>query len=247
MRLRSASLLLAALALAGVATAQSRTSVEQLERGSGAAAPHEAPQVGSAARDPAPAPQLSTHDGSPGAHQLSGPAEGRTPSPQLSSPGAGARATDQLAKGRPTAEGPTPLSTPAQGRDPLVERVQGDDRCDPQNLARLSAPERARCAQVIERRSAEFSRPEPPQPSPEERLLRAQAAAGADARTAARRLAEGEVEDSLAAQAIASGANRTGPEQRASDPRAAEPELSPEAQAVIEAIVQGAGASVTVR
>ena len=244
MRLHAAPLIAAALALSGGAIAQSRTSVEQLERGS--SAPHEASQVGPAS--PGPLPQLSTHDCAPAARQLSGAADGRAPPSQISAPGAGAPATDQLAKGRRTADAPAPLSTPAQGRNATVETLRGDDRCDPQNLPRLAAGERARCAQVIERRSAEFARPTVPEPSPEERLLRGQQAAGsADARTAARRLGEGEVDDSLAAQAIASATNRPAGDERGTDPRPNDPALSPEAQALINAIVQGAGASVTVR
>lgn len=241
---RAALLAAASLLLVGPALAQSRTAVEQLEPGAGFS--HEASQVGAPRPRAERLPQVSVHDGSPGAAQLSRPLEGRTPTPQLSSPAAGAAPTDQLATGR-TAEGPAALSSPAQGRDPRVETPKGDDRCDPQNLNRLAPAERSRCAQVIERRSAEFARPTPPEPSPEERLLRAQRAGdGTSARTAAQALANGDVDDSLAAQGVAWAANRPGQEERAPRGTPLEPELTPEARAVIEAIVQGA-AGVTVR
>jgi hypothetical protein len=245
MSLRPVIVAAVGLALAGSALAQSRTAVDQLERG--AAPALEAAQVGPQTSRAAPLPQVAAHgDGSPATAQVTRPAEARAQTPQLSSLGTGAAPTDQLAKGR-TAEGPAALSSPAQGRDPRVEKLDGDDRCDPRNLTRLAPAERARCGQVIERRSAEFTRPAPIEPSPEERLLRFQEVGdGASARTAARALAHGDVEDSLAAQAIASSANRSGQEERTARSAPMEPELTPAAQAVIEAIVQGA-AGVTVR
>lgn len=243
---RAAVAAVAGLALAGAAFAQSPTAVEQLDRGSGV--PLEASQVGAQTRPGEPLPQVSAHEDAPAAAQVSRPAEGRGPPAQLSARGAGAGPPDQLAKGARSAEGPAALSSPAQGRDPRVDRLQGDDRCDPQNLPRLAQAERARCAQVIERRSAEFDRPSPREPSPEERLLRGQQVAGStDARTAARSLAEGEVDDSLAAQAVAWSANRPAADERRAGPREPDAELSPAAQSVIEAIVRGAAPGVTAR
>lgn len=244
--MKFAPALAVALALSGAAAAhaQSPTGVEQLHRGP--AEPSVAAQVGAPPPASGQMPQLSGHDGAPRARQLSGPAEGRAAQAQLSASGTGAASTPQLAGEARTAEGPAALSSPAQGRNPRVERLEGDDRCDPRNATNLTAAEAARCAQVIERRSAEFTRPEPREPSPEERLLRFHHGDGTSARTAARALADGDVEGSLAAQAIASAANR--PTEAALAPRTApaQPELTPEAQAVIDAIVKGA-ATVTVR
>lgn len=233
----------AGLALAGPALAQSRIAVDQIEPASRAAL--EAPQVGAPAPRSTPMSQVGPKDASPTTPQLARPGEADPRPQQLSARDTGAAPTTQIAKGR-TAEAPAGLSSPAEGRNPRLEKVEGDDRCDPQNLVRLAPADRDRCEQVIERRAAEFEPPPPPKPSPEERLLRSQQAAdGISAREAARALAHGDVEDSLAAQAIASGAHRA-PDTTTARPRA-ERELSPETQAVVDAIVKGATGGVVVR
>ncbi|HEY9217770.1 MAG TPA: hypothetical protein VIO94_06970 [Phenylobacterium sp.] len=139
----------------------------------------------------------------------------------------------QLQTGPRTAAGPAALSTPAQGRATGVEVVKGQDRCDPR--VRRGPADADDCRAVIETRSAEFSRPVPAAPSAEESLMIfMEQDARPDARVAARRLAEGDVDGSMAAQALAASARQESPQSAPS--REPEPQLSPAAQALLDAM-----------
>ena len=125
-------------------------------------------------------------------------------------------ALDQLSTERPTAQagiqlaieaanaGPAPSPTDrASGRVTTVARPDGPDRCDPQSARRLSVV----CDRVIEARASEFSSPDFQPLSAEQRLLatqRQERLAATDVGSAARRLANGELDDSNAALAVAS-------------------------------------------
>lgn len=118
-----------------------------------------------------------------------------------------ARSPEQLSSTGKTAQPPQPLSRPSEGRPSAVERLPDDDRCDPAEPKRP----RAKCANVIENRSAEFARPDPGALSPEQRLLLEQEVreGALDARDGARRLAQtGEADESLAAMGVAAAALR---------------------------------------
>lgn len=240
--MRSAALLAgAALALGatGGATAQSRTAVEQLAAPSAAGERTRADQVKSGRPAPNANAQVSARDVGVGSTpQISTPGEGGRSAPQLAPAGAGRQVQPQLATGPRSAQPSDPLSTISQGRDPRMEALVGEDRCDPPKLGRLTATERRRCNSVIERRSAEFQRPAPNELSSEERLLRFRSEGpAADARNAARSLAAGQVEGSEGAQAIAAAVNR--PDRKVED-RSVPYSLTPPVQLVIEAVTQGA-------
>lgn len=134
--------------------------------------------------------------------QLASGAERGPATAQISPEGRSAPATDQVSRIGKTAQAPQSLSTPSEGRKSTVERVAGEDRCDP------AAPKQPRstCAKVIENRSSEFARPDPRALSPEQRLLLEQEVreAGLDPVNGARRLAvTGEADESLAAMGVA--------------------------------------------
>ena len=148
-----------------------------------------------------------------------------------------ARAPSQLTREAPSAAGAGAASSPEQGRDVATEAIAGADRCDP---ADALTDQSERCARILERRAAEFQARSAPELSPEQRLLASQQAGAplpTDARTAAQRLAAGDPEDSLAAQALAAAANRP-PQPEA--PTAVE-EAAPDALGlIIEALAGGA-------
>lgn len=224
MRAQALGLMALTAVLAGGAAAQEAVSMDQIQpaaRSGGETGALQLTPGGEGAFEPN---QL-------GAHEMRPP-----PPSQLTDEGRSLKPARQLTVAPPTAEGPAPLSTPQEGRTGAIARVEGEDRCDP---AKAGQRRDAACVRVIERRSAEFERPREPEPSPEARLLGMQSiadAAAPDARLAARRLAEGEVDGSQAAQAVAAGREQVRPES----PDAVKPEtLSPAAQAVIEALRQG--------
>ena len=76
--------------------------------------------------------------------------------------------SQQLTKGARTAQPSQALSTPGEGRTGAVDRVAGDDRCDPAAQAK-SRP--ANCVAVIETRAAEFSPRAATPLSPEQRII----------------------------------------------------------------------------
>lgn len=222
-----AALAMAALAcvLPGTASAQDgATDVEQL---SPARAPDDArlpaqSQIASPDRD-----RMATSDIDPATR-----ADPAAPVPQLSDR-RDRRSPAQLYRGGRTAQPSDPLSTPSQGRTSAVARVEGDDACDP---ARTEERDDARCARVIETRSAEFTPPEPTPLSPEQRLLVENRLRNADA---TRRLANSGNADSLGDQAIASVALDAA---RPRDPVAPEEDptqgLDPAVAAMVEAIAR---------
>lgn len=123
------------------------------------------------------------------------------------------RNSAQVSTGGRSSEASTPLSRPSEGRTATaVDRLVGSDRCDPshRDAARAKA-----CAQVIEKRAAEFSPREATPLSPEQRILMEQQrrADASDSRGAARRLATtGTDSDSPELQGIASLVLRAPPE-----------------------------------
>jgi len=135
--------------------------------------------------------------------QLSGDGE-RQPVAQLTTPAdAEASPGPQLSSGNRSAAAPAALSSRDEGRPAPVVRLDGHDRCDPANEER---PDIA-CADAIENRAAEFTRPDPTELTPEQRLLIAQRAqdvlAGAD--NAAKRIGRNDVDpDDAGAQGLAS-------------------------------------------
>jgi hypothetical protein len=136
--------------------------------------------------------------------QISAPADSSAREQQLTTGPASHQPPSQVAKGQRTAEPSQPLSLPADGRTAAVDRVQGKDRCDPATPAAKRSPE---CSQVIEARADEYSRPEPTELSPEQKLLlrEEREGAGEDVADATKRLAtSGETSDSLTAMGIAS-------------------------------------------
>ena len=136
--------------------------------------------------------------------QLTAESESASPAHQLTSERRSPRATSQIYKGKKTAQSSEPLSRPADGRTGSVERVEGNDRCDP--AAEQKNPSRD-CAHVIETRAAEFARPETTPLSPEQRIIVAQQLRerGATAGSAAKLLAIGSIDaDDPDAQQVAS-------------------------------------------
>ncbi len=102
------------------------------------------------------------------------------------------------------AQPPHPLSRPEEGRTAAVARVEGKDRCDPENLQDRKSAE---CRHVIETRSADFARPSPAELSPEQKLLLDQQLLASDGSLsgATRRLANtGSPDNSIEAMGVAS-------------------------------------------
>jgi len=231
----------AALAAASAAGQDARGSVEQI----GAQGSRAVEQISTGARQiSSPVREAPATSAAP--PQLSSSSESRPPQQQLTSEARGSRGTAQLYTGGRTAQASEALSRPSEGRTGAVAPVSGKDRCDPQ--AQQDARLARECAAVIERRSAEFSRPEAPQLSPEQRLLVEQRARNAPVtRDAARRLADtGLDSESMEAQGVASlvlrdQAPAERPDERPSD--AAAKGLSDATAAIVNAIVVGAGGS----
>ena len=148
---------------------------------------------------PAAPAAARTSEASP---QLTGERRGSAGSTQLATGSRSAASSPQLTKGAPTALPPPPLSTAGDGRTAVVDRVKGEDRCDPRAERKGKAAE---CAAIIENRAAAFQRNEPPELSPEQKIILEQTALekrNLDA--AARRLANsGDDADSIEAQGVA--------------------------------------------
>lgn len=196
--MRSAGLILSAgLALAaGPPVLAQEIGVEQIGAGSAAIS------VDQISGPAAGASRAATTLGSGSADRL--PPAYRAPAVQLAPEGRPtAEAGPQLTAAQPSADAPTAGTRRVQGRDTTADALAGDDRCDPQ--ARENTDDR--CARVIETRSGEFRAPETSPLSPEQRLLIAQRAPQdrpRDVSDAARRLGNGELDDSDASLAIAS-------------------------------------------
>lgn len=147
-------------------------------------------------------------------------------------------ASAQLTRERPSAEAPISGVDRREGRNTRTEVLTGEDRCDPEQPGLPGD----RCRHVIETRAAEFRAPEVQPLSPEQRLLVAQrelAPASLDAGTAARRLANGEIDDSNAALAVASLALGGSPTKEDRKEEATAPSA---VDAIVSAIMSGMGA-----
>lgn len=168
--------------------------------------------------------------------QLADKQDSAAPSHQLTSERQSPPAPVQIYKGKRTAQPSQPLSRPADGRTGSVERVAGDDRCDPAASEHGSRE----CAAVIETRAAEFSRPDATPLSPEQRIIIAQQLRerAGTAGQAARLLAIGSLDaDSEEAQEVASIVLRpppAPPEQKKSDEG---PTAEEQAAAIVNAII----------
>jgi hypothetical protein len=167
--------------------------------------------------------------------QLSAAREGGLPV-QLTSERGSARAAEQLTRGARSAQPSQALSQPRDGRSTAVERLAGDDRCDP-GTGRARP---ARCAQAIETRAAEFAPEQASVLSPEQSIIAEQQARerAGNFSNAARRLAVSGVDaKSLEAQGVASVA-LGGPAEEAR-PTPARPGAAPsqEVMSIINAIV----------
>ncbi len=231
---------LAGLVLLGwpvMASAQdsgSRAEIDQLRPAAPSAAASQVPPAGRASQAPL--------DISSDAPLAAAPAAGATVRSLAQVTGERGRsdAGAQLTRGRPSAEAPISGTDRREGRNTRMEVLEGQDRCDPQKPGLPGE----RCRDVIETRAAEFRAPEVQPLSPEQRLLVAQrelAPASRDAGTAARRLANGEIDDSNAALAVASLA--LGGRPPPDDGRKEEPMEPSAVDAIVAAIVSGMGAN----
>lgn len=100
--------------------------------------------------------------------QVSSVTERAPTSLQLTAERGSGPGSQQLTQGARTAQPSQALSTPKEGRTGTVERVAGDDRCDPAAPAKTRS---ANCVAVIETRAAEFSPRAAPPLSPEQRII----------------------------------------------------------------------------
>jgi hypothetical protein len=144
----------------------------------------------------------------------------------------------QLATGARTALPSPPLSSTRDGRTAAVDRVKGEDRCDPRAQTQENA---VKCAAVIENRASAFKSHEPAELSPEQKIILEQTALEKkDLDSAARRLAStGNDADSIEAQGVAFVVLR--PAAREEEKPADKPSEA-EAAAAINAILNpGAG------
>ena len=205
---------------ASVAAQQADSSIEQISSGSRGAELRL--DVGEQPRSSAPPAQLAAgSESSPATSQVT-PERRSAPPP------------DQLSADGKTAQPPQPLSRPAEGRQAAVERVEGEDRCDP---AEPRQP-RSRCSKVIENRASEFARPDPNALSPEQRLLLEQEVreGALNAENGARRLATtGEADESLAAMGVAATILRSGEEVQ--QPKKPEDDVAKAAADIVGAII----------
>lgn len=131
------------------------------------------------------------------------PTTGPVPYIQLHREAATADAGRQLST-EPGGVGPAPSAAArAQGRVTAVVTPRGPDRCDPQRGRILPQG----CDRIIEGRAGDFPAPDPQPLSAEQRLLATQRELrpmSLDVGTATRRLANGQIDDSTAALAVAS-------------------------------------------
>lgn len=133
----------------------------------------------------------------------SAPASNPIPTSQIGNATSSVEAGPQLAPRDPSVGPSPPAAALAQGRVTAMATPAGLDRCDPQSRTRGAVA----CDRVIEARAGEFRAPEPQALSAEQQLLasqRDQRDAQMDVSAAARRLANGQIDDSTAALAVAS-------------------------------------------
>ena len=220
---RNRSTLLAsmsAVALASAASAQPTSSIDQISA---------QPRVVVAAPASPPSielpPQLTSK-------QESGPA-----SRQLTSERRSAAPSAQVYKGQRSAQPSAPLSKPGDGRTAAVERVEGQDGCDP---AASKQRRSTNCAQAIETRASQFARQEPAPLSPEQRILIEQRLRERPAGVSgtARRLAtRGSDADTSEGQEIASIVLRKPPEPPPEKKPEEDAVAADQAAAIVSAIV----------
>lgn len=163
--------------------------------------------------------------------QISRTADSVAGEQQLTTDRASRQQPSQVSRGTRSSEASQPLSRPSEGRTAAVDKVQGDDRCDP---AIPAAKRPARCKQVIEARADEFTKSDPTELSPEQKLLlrKEREAAGDDVADATKRLARsGATNDSLTAMGIASIVLNQQQQRKDEKPD------DPEAEAATEAII----------
>lgn len=213
--------------------AATATHIPQMNQTARSSGPAEAGQISAARRRGVP--EADTPD-----RLIGGSVGASTPTAtlnQLSREGRTAEPAGQLAS-READPGPAPSAAQrAQGRVTTVTRPSGPDRCDPQSALRIAVI----CDRVIEARAGEFPSPDFEPLSPEQRLLaadREQRGLGSDPGAAARRLANGELDESNAALAVASMTLRAPPEEEKLPAPAAE-------DIAIDAIVAGITTLVT--
>lgn len=169
--------------------------------------------------------------------QISATVQSAPAESQLTSAHASKQEPRQLTAGIPTAQPPAPLSSPAEGRTAAIEAVHGSDRCD---AAIPKAKQSAACKKVIESRADEYTRPQPAELSPEQRLLIDQQLrnAGDTVTDATRRLATtGEPDASTESQGIASIVLAS-PEPKQEPQKPQDPTSQAGVQAVIQMISQ---------
>ncbi len=185
-----------------------------------------------------PLAQITTDRRNPAAEtQLTSGQASRQQPAQLSSGEASRQQPAQLSNDRPSAQPPQPLSRPADGRTAAVQRVEGDDRCDPA-VEKDRQPQA--CERVIETRADDYTRPDPTELSPEQRLLLEQEIehAGEGVTDATHRLAtSGETENSNEAMGIAAIVLS----QQAPPPKEPGKPEDPANQAAVAAIIQMIG------
>ena len=180
-------------------------------------------------------PQISADAAGLVTSQLTSGSESEPAEPQLTREHRSPQATQLSARTKAT-QSPQPISKPADGRRAAVDIVEGEDRCDP---AREDRSRRRRCADVIENRAAEFSRPAPTELSPEQRLLLDQEMreGALDTRSATRRLATtGQPDNSLEALGVASIALQATSNQAKKDEKE-DAAKAAEAEAIVNAVI----------
>jgi hypothetical protein len=132
---------------------------------------------------------------------------------QVDQPIHGLGATDQLSGRDGAASAPAELSPRGEGHSVSMVVVHGHDRCDPVK----GDATQEECADILDYRADQFSRPAPAELSPEEALIESPASTNlASGATAERRLggpggAEGTLAGAQAAALAAAGADRSTP------------------------------------
>jgi len=161
---RPAALLLLVCGVAAPSAAQdARVQVDEFTvAGQTAGTPPGVDQVGSEA-----APVVADEQ-DPDRAIATGQASARQPVPvqQLSVAGQPSRPEQLSDPGAPSTQVAS-VSDKAESRPQALQRLAGNDRCDPQ----LPQAQREDCRTILERRAAEFSAPRPPELSAEQILL----------------------------------------------------------------------------
>lgn len=226
-----APILLIGSALAGAAQAQDRTDVSQISTGPTLVAAPAEPKVPASL----PPAQLSNDDDSgPAQVQLSSDDDSRPAQVQLTPVATSPQQPSQVAVRSKDPQAAEPISTPAEGRTAAIERVRGNDRCDPaEGKDKVSAE----CRKVIENRAAEYRRAPVTELSPEQKLLiDQQLRANADA---AQQLARsGDPDNNVDAMGIASIVLTQNKEPKAPDKKQPDPQADAAVQAII-GVLQG--------